>query len=47
MNDVVNYLLMLYIARKTYIARASVYGVISSLYVILKGLEERRLGFPG
>lgn len=36
---------MLYIARKTYIARASVYGIIFILYVVLKGLHEERLGY--
>jgi hypothetical protein len=31
-------MLMLYLARKTYVTRASVYGIISALFVIGEGL---------
>ena len=37
-------MLMMYLARKTYIARASVYGIVSSLFVVLEGLFAGRMG---
>jgi hypothetical protein len=41
-NEVLTYMLMLYMARKTYVTRASVYGIISSLFVILEGVYNAR-----
>jgi hypothetical protein len=38
MNEIITYILMMYLARKTYVTRASVFGIISSLYVITEGL---------
>lgn len=35
-------MLMMYMARKTYVTRASVYGIISSLFVIIEGLADNR-----
>ena len=34
MNDVLNYLLMLYLIRKTSVTRASAYGIMSTFFVI-------------
>jgi len=44
LNEVVNYVLLLYLARKTYIARASVFGIVSSSYVIFEGIFAERFG---
>ena len=41
-NEIITYMLMLYLARKTYVTRASVYGIISSLFVILEGVVKNR-----
>ena len=38
MNEALTYMLMLYLARKTDVTRASVYGIISAIFVILEGL---------
>lgn len=35
-------MLMLYLARKTYVTRASVYGIISAIFVIGEGLFSGR-----
>ncbi len=37
-NEIFTYMLMLYLARKTYVTRASVYGIISSMFVISEGV---------
>lgn len=36
LNEIITYILMMYLARKTYVTRASVFGIISSLYVIIE-----------
>jgi hypothetical protein len=41
-NEILTYMLMLYLARKTYVTRASVYGIISSLFVIMEGVVKGR-----
>ncbi len=41
-NEVLTYMLMLYMARKTYVTRASIYGIISSLFVIGEGVLQGR-----
>ena len=41
-NEVLTYMLTLYLTRKTYVTRASVYGIISSLFVILEGVYNAR-----
>jgi len=44
LNEVANYVLMIYLAQKTFITRASVYGVVSTLYVIGEGVYAGRMG---
>jgi hypothetical protein len=41
-NEIFTYMLMLYLARKTYVTRASVYGIVSSLFVICEGVAKGR-----
>ena len=40
-------MLMIYLARKTYVTRASVFGIISSLYVIIEGIFAGRINGDG
>ena len=42
-NEIVTYMLMLYMARNTYVTRSSIYGIISSLFVILEGVIKDRV----
>ena len=41
-NEILTYILMLYLARKTFVTRASVYGIVSSLFVIIEGVVKGR-----
>jgi len=41
-NEIFTYMLMLYLARKTYVTRASVYGIVSFLFVIFEGVFKGR-----
>jgi hypothetical protein len=41
-NEILTYVLMIYLARKTYVTRASLYGIISSLFVIIEGIVKGR-----
>lgn len=43
-NEIATYIMMMYLARKTYIARASVFGILASLYVIIEGVSAGRMG---
>ena len=43
-NEIITYLMTLYLASKTYVARASVYGIVSNLFVIIEGLSSERFG---
>lgn len=43
-NEIFNFIMMMYLARKTYIARASVYGIVPQLFVILEGIFTGRMG---
>ena len=47
LNEVITYILMIYLTRKTYTTRASVFGIISSLYVILEGVFNDRINGDG
>ena len=43
-NEVFNFVLMIYLAQKTFVTRASVYGILSSLFVIFEGIIAGRIG---
>jgi hypothetical protein len=43
LNEIISFILMMYLGRKTYVTRASVFGIISSLYVILEGISMGRI----
>ena len=47
LNEIITYILMIYLARKTYVTRASVFGIISSLYVIIEGIISERINGDG
>jgi hypothetical protein len=47
LNEIITYILMIYLARKTYVTRASVFGIISSLYVIIEGIFAERINGDG
>lgn len=47
LNEIITYILMIYLARKTYVTRASVFGIESSLYVIIEGIFAGRINGDG
>jgi len=47
LNEIITFILMIYLARKTYVTRASVFGIISSLYVIIEGIFSERINGDG
>lgn len=42
-NEVTNYIMMLYLARKTYVTRASAFSIIPPTFVIIYGLFNDRI----
>jgi archaellum component FlaF (FlaF/FlaG flagellin family) len=47
LNEILTYVLMMYLAKKTYVTRASVFGIISSLYLIIEGIFTDRINGDG